>query len=58
MKEDLQNNTKAIIQDKSAYNKKIKAEPKPEQNIGVDTNKSIIQNIIGEKQYLQLSANR
>ena len=42
MKEDLQNNTKAIIQDKSAYNKKIKAEPKSEQNIGVDTNKSII----------------
>lgn len=54
MKEDLQNNTKAIIQDKSAYNKKIKAEPKPEQNIGVDTNKSIIQNIIGEGEVSQI----
>ena len=37
----------AIINDEPSYNKEIKAVPKPETNIGIDTKDTLFSNIVG-----------
>lgn len=43
--EDINNKENAFVQDDSIYNKQTKAVPKPESNIGVDTNNTVLNKI-------------
>ena len=43
--EDINNKENAFVQDDSIYNKQTKAVPKPESNIGVDTDNTVLNKI-------------